>query len=372
MTTRARRRLTVAVVIITYLRATVLRSTLTTWLTSRRKPDQFIVVDASPDAGARRTEILRDFTDLFAGRGSDYLVADEPSTTAQRNRAIEGLRTDVVMFLDDESRPDPDYLDKVVEVFELDERELIGGVAGSERDEEAVASRLRARIKDAARLMARSFPMSRRQAFPPGVRLPEETKRLKLRRVRQLYGLSMSVRTSLLAAERFDERMLRYGYCEDLDLSIRLSRTHALVQRTDAFFAHDQARAGRIGANARFLIGWINPAYITEKHFPVSSNRRPLDRLLALSRTAALVPHLLRRDVRGQRAVMERFEVAAAMIAFVREGTPATLGDRFSALQNRIFHEVVADDDLVRRAPYLRWEADVRRRINSQGPSHLV
>jgi GT2 family glycosyltransferase len=358
------------VIIVTYLRPGVLRSTLATWLASQRVPDQFLIVDASPDADQRRPEILRDFTELFAGRGSDYLVARAPSTTAQRNQAIEGLRTDVVMFLDDESRPEPTYVDKILEVFELDEQELIGGVGGSERDAEAIIRRWVTRIEDSGRLVARSFPMSRRQAFPPAVRLPEETKRLQLRRVRQLYGGSMSVRTSLLAGLRFDERMLRYGYCEDLDLSIRLSRTHALVQRTDAFVAHEAARVGRIGGNARFLVGWINPAYITEKHFPLPSNRRPLDRLLAFSRTRALALELLRRDPLGRKTVWERFEVAAAMIAFVRDGTPAALGDRFSALQHRIFHEV-ADEELVRREPYRRWEAQTRRRIDSPDSSAI-
>jgi GT2 family glycosyltransferase len=363
-------RLTVAVVIITFLRPQVLRSTLATWLASHRVPDQFLIVDASPDADHRRPDILRDFTELFVGRGSDYLVARTPSTTTQRNQAIAAVWTDVVMFVDDESRPEPNYVERVLEIFELDEHQHIGGVGGSERDEETFVPRLKARIEDAVRLVARSFPMSRDQAFPRGIRIPDEVKHLRVRLVRQLYGNNMSFRASLLATELFDERMLRYGYCEDLDLSIRLSRAHALVRRTDAFVAHDEARLGRIGGNARFLIGWINPAYITEKHFPLPSNRRPLDRLLALSRTRALALQLLRRDVLGRRTVVERFEVAAAMVAFVREGTPAALGDRFSALQHRIFHEVT-DEELVRPEPYRRWEAEIRRRIDSPDSSAI-
>jgi hypothetical protein len=357
------RGLTAAAVIISYLRPDILRTTLETWLASHRLPDQFLVVDASPDAASRRAPILRDFHELFRARGSDYLITGEPSTTAQRNKALDKVWTDIVMFLDDESRPEPTYVDRIMEAFELDAGGLIGGVGGSERDEITFRARVKETIRAGSKVAARSFPMSRRQAFPPGVRLAPPVRHLPLRRVRQLYGSRMSFRTQLAAVNRFDERILRYGLCEDLDISIRVGRTHALVQRTDAFVEHDEAQVGRIPSIARFLIGWTNPAYITEKHFPEPANRRPLDRLLALARARAALPFLLRRDNAGRQAVLERFTVAAAMVAFVREGNSAALGDRFTALQQWIFRDV-PDKELVRLESYRRWEQQARLRLD--------
>jgi hypothetical protein len=360
--TRKDRGLTAAAVIITYLRPDILRTTLETWLASDRLPDQFLVVDASPDAASRRGPILREFPELFRGQGSDYLITGEPSTTAQRNKALDKVSTDIVMFLDDESRPEPTYVDRIIEAFELDEEGLIGGVGGSERDEVSLRARLKDTIRAGPKVAARLFPMSRRQAFPPGVRLAPRARQVPLRRVRQLYGGKMSFRTHLAAANRFDERMVRYGLCEDLDMSIRVSRTHALVQRTDAFVEHNEAKVGRIGSTARFLIGWTNPAYITEKHFPEPANRRPLDRLLALSRARAALPFLLRRDNPGRQAVVERFNVAAAMVAFLRDGSPAALGDRFTALQQWIFRDV-PDEELAQLESYRRWEKQAQLRL---------
>jgi hypothetical protein len=365
VSSRVTRGLTVAAVVITYLRPDILRSTLAVWRDSDRIPDQFLVVDASPDALSQRAKVLREFSDLFRGRGSDYLVSAEPSTTGQRNQALDTTWADVVLFLDDESRPERTYVDRILEVYESDKEELIGGVGGSERDEESLPARMRAAIKNSGRLVARSVPMSRRQAFPSVVRSPKRVRGVPLRRVRQLFGCRMSFRTRLVLAQRFDERLLRYGLCEDLDLSIRVSRTHALVQRTDAFVRHDEAGVvGRVSTNARFLIGWANPTYVTEKHFPADWNRRPLDRLLALSRARAALPYLFRRDDAGRRAVIERFDVAAAMISFIRDGESGALGERFSALQRYIF-QADTQEVLARLEPYLSWEGDVWQHLPS-------
>jgi hypothetical protein len=365
------RGLTTAVVIISYLRPDILRTTLETWLTSHRLPDQFLVVDASPDAASQRDSILHEFSELFHGKGSDYLIADEPSTTAQRNKALDKVRTDIVMFLDDESRPEPNYVDRIMEVFELDVEGSIGGVGGSARDVTSLPARLKETLRAAAKVAARSFPMSRRQAFPPWVRLASSARHLPVRRVRQLYGSAMTFRTQLAAANRFDERMLRYGLGEDLDISIRVSRTHALVRRTDAFVEHYEALGGRIGRNARFLIGWINPAYLTEKHFPEPGNRRPLDRLLTISRAWAALPFLLRRDQARRQAALEPFTVAAAMVAFLRRGNPTALGDRFTALQRWIYREV-PDEELVRLESYRRWEDNARLRLDKRDQGQQI
>ena len=363
------KRLTSAVIIITYRRPAILRDALLSWSASRRQPDQFIVVDASPDAGTRRDEIVTHFPGLFSDGPADYVVAREPSTTSQRNLGLNRVRADVAAFADDECRPTPEYLDRIMEVFELDVEQLIGGVGGCEPYEKTVIGRLRKVYGDVGRQVARSFGTTHAQAFPSGVRLPASTSRLPIRRVRDLQGLKMSFRTPLIRAERFDERMRRYALCEDLDVSMRVGRRHALVQRTDAIIIHENAPVARIGANARFLIGWINPAYLTEKLFPFDSNRRPLDRMLFLSRRGAVARALIRRDGSHYR-VRERYDVAAAMIEYLRQAESSDVGDRFSALQEWIF-SAASDADVARFPRYESWIAarESRTKVTSREPT---
>ncbi|MEK6206480.1 MAG: glycosyltransferase [Chloroflexota bacterium] len=355
---------TIGIAIVTYRREQVLRRTLESWRRSNRKPEQFIVVDASPDAQEQRARVLAEFADLFAGRGSTYVVASQPSISAQRNLALEVVQTDVILFADDESMPEQEFLDRIAEVYMLDENGVIGGVGGTERDEETVSARVRLYLGDLGRHFARSFATTSGQAFPITVRLPSSVRRLPVRRVRNLPGGRMSLRRHLAVAQRFDERMQRFSYCEDLDISIRIGRTHLLLERTDAYVRHDESPVARVGTNQNFLVRWINPAYLTEKLLPQESNRRSLNRLLVLSRTRASIVSRFSRDGGRQRRVDELYGVASEMISFLRAGDPRKLGDRFVALQNLIFRES-QDAELGSLSRFRRWQEETLERLQS-------
>lgn len=328
-------RLSSAVVIATYGRPHVLKNSLTRWEQSERAPDQFIVVDASPDAVASRNQLVGDHPGLFNQSGSHYVVVDDPSAARQRNRALDLVDTDVVVFVDDDTLPEPDYLAKVVEVFEADTEGRIGGVEGTDPKFTTTRARVRLAVRDLMRLYARRISVPRRLAYPPAVTVPSSTSHLPLRRRHCLHGAKMSYRADLAKRLRFDPLMDRYSYCEDFDLSFRVGRTHALVARRDALVRHDRALVARPTGPQYYLVSWVNPAYLTEKLFPGPDSRRPFDRLLALERLKAATAVSGRlEDGRPGEPGLHR--LVQAMVGYLRDGS-GPLGDRFASLQRLIF-----------------------------------
>jgi GT2 family glycosyltransferase len=344
-------RLSAAVVIITYERPEVLSDTLDCWRGVLPGPDQFLVVDASPNAADRRSSVLAEFSDLFSAPGSDYVVANQASTTTQRNLGLNRVHTDVVLFTDDEARPEADYVSKIMDVYERDTTGVVGGVSGSERDEETMVARAKRRLQDSGRLFARRFAGDRGRSSRA---LPPDVARLPVVVVRGLHGAKMSFRSDLAKRLAFDAHMRRYGYCEDLDISVRATETHLLVQRRDAFILHDEAAEGRVPSEAAFLVSWVNPAYLTEKLSVSTPNRRPLRRLLVIEEAKELLRPSVIWHRRLRDAALDRFALVRRMLGYLEQSPSDELAWRFDLLQEYIF-EVPSPSDGSRLDHFDRW-----------------
>jgi GT2 family glycosyltransferase len=337
----------IAVVIVTYRRPAILRSSLVHWAASRRRPDQLVIVDASPDAAQEAELVPALAPELFAARGSAYLVSDDPSTSRQRNLAIDRLTTDVVVFADDETEPDPHYLDRLAEVYERDPGGRIGGVGGLEFEQLTLRWRTGRLLADAGRPIARRIPLPRPDHREFRAYAGDAFAGLPVHAERALYGNRMSFRTALVREHRFDDRMHRYGFLEDLDISVRIAGEHLLVCRDDALIGHVPASVGRIASTARFLVSFVNPAYLVAKLYPGRPGAgRPLDRLVALSEVRDVVA--AGRDSVARARVRERHAVARRMIRFLRDAPAPELADRFSILQEWLFRSGLDDDHLGR------------------------
>jgi hypothetical protein len=280
------------------------------------------------------------------------VVTSVPSISQQRNLALDQLWTDVVVFADDETDPAPDYLDKLLDVYAADRTRVIGGVGGQLDD---LAWRLRDGLATLfVKRFARRFSMTDAEAFPRGTRLPATLAGRSLTPARNLYGNRMSFRTELARTLRFDPLMLRYSFLEDLDLSVRVSRTHDLVIRQDAVIHHEPASAARVTSTTMFLTSFINPAYVVEKLFPEDSHRRPLDRLLRLSEASRLArPGGWRRPARQR--IRDEHAAARVLIRYVRSGPSEELGRRFAAVQAYLNGPGSETGDLVDPAALKAW-----------------
>jgi hypothetical protein len=328
--------LTAAIVIVTLDRPTLLESALCLWEQSERRPDQFIVVDASKDALARRTEVLERHGGLFAD-WQDYVITEHASTAGQRNLSLERLRTDVVLFADDDLRPKSDLLGKLMEVFEADHGGRIGGVSGWATDWRRWWRRVAWAVSAPLRSRVARFGLSRGQAIPSSVRVSRDFRRTyKLTQVRELRACAMAVRTELVARLRFDPVMERYSFAEDFDLSYRIGRSHALVRRDDTILEFAVAAGALVPRVHYFLLSWLNPAYLIEKLNLGEPARRALLRRLRLSKWAGHARTAV--AVRGaRRPTRDWFVAVEEMIGYVWDGTQDSAVERYRRLQTFAF-----------------------------------
>lgn len=196
-------------------------------------PLDVVVVDASSsDASA---VVCHDQPGLRVTRRTA-----EPGLARQRNLGVDEARrlgADVVLFVDDDVVVEPNYVAAVLAAFA--EHPDVAGVGGVVVDEPPVGLVF---VKRIFRLWSNR----------PGAVLPSGRNVLGHhphgtfpRRVDWLSTSSASLRLSLVADLRFDERLAGYSYGEDLDLTFRLSRRHPLLVIADARAHHSRSQLNR-------------------------------------------------------------------------------------------------------------------------------
>lgn len=336
--------LTFGTVICTYNRRHLLEQSLSHWCQSNRFPDQFIVIDATEDAGQYRDVVMQKFPRLFSHPNSHYIVTNKPGLTIQRNLGLKFVETDIVCFADDDTFVTEDYVTKILEVFERDTYQSIGGVNGvalGQFDQwQQKYSRL---IKNYVRhhygwwIQRIHVPKHATKLFEP---LAPELRGLPLIHIDRLWGANMNYRTELIYDLGFDENFQRYGLFEDVDMSVRVGKTHKLVCRLDAEITHDDSlgKSTRPSDARYFLASWVNSAYIIEKLFPCNESRHSHQRLFDLiSFIAKTGPQDLREKKFRTLGNEELLQTAKRYVALLQESSSqGALEETFVKLQEEI------------------------------------
>lgn len=201
-----------------------------------RPPDEmlFCVVDSA------------DAPQAVGGAEFRKILCSHKGSCAQRNMGISAAiaTSDVVLFMDDDFVPAPDYIENLEAFFQTHSDAagvtglvLADGITGPGLSREEAVSV----ATDSAGMRALS-PVVRRR--------------------RGLYGCNMAVRTAALGDLRFDENLPLYGWLEDLDLSTRLARRGALYQANALRGVHRGVKRART-SGVRFGYSQIaNPVYL--------------------------------------------------------------------------------------------------------------
>lgn len=175
-------------------------------------------------------------------------IFGEAGLTKQRNRGLTRVQDsfDVVVFFDDDFAPAADWLELCARIFESEPG--IVGVTGAVLRDGAQSEQLS--WEDAERVLDEARPA------PPAHALIERT---------DLYGCNMAYRLSAVAGrERFDERLILYGWLEDADFSRAMARRGRLVEYKSMAGVHLGLKGGRVSgrkygysqvANAWYLYG---------------------------------------------------------------------------------------------------------------------
>ncbi|MDT3685397.1 MAG: glycosyltransferase family 2 protein [Pseudorhodoplanes sp.] len=205
----------------------------------QRKPDEVII--SAPDS-----------THVEPFRSTSFPISyvfGQRGLSAQRNLALSHAlpRSDIVTFFDDDFLPEDSYLKIVAGCFEAhsDWAVIMGHV-----------------VKDGAR--HEGFTFEQGLALLRSAQASAPTK-LEVTDHIGAYGCNMSMRSRLIGQLRFDERLVLYGWQEDIDFTSQLRRHGRIVQLNTAIGVHLGLKAGRV-SGVRFGYSQIaNPVYLIKK-----------------------------------------------------------------------------------------------------------
>jgi hypothetical protein len=192
---------------------------------------------------------------------------------AQRNTALAALQGefDIVTFLDDDFVPAEDYLAGVEAAFTANP-----GFA-------VVMGRV---IRDGATTAGVDWPEALEAlAAPEHDAAPEVQDRLGA------YGCNMSIRSAAIGDLRFDERLVLYGWQEDVDFTSRLRSRGRVVWVPWLRGVHLGIKSGRVSGKRFGYSQVVNPVYLIRKgSLPASFALGLLARNLAANVVRSLRP----------------------------------------------------------------------------------
>ena len=228
-----------AVCISTYGRPALARQTLERLDRQSRPPDAVFV--SAPDEGHIERSIGRPFPTyyLFGARGS----------SVQRNRALPEIvaHFDAVQFFDDDFLAADDYLANAERAFDANEDWVVltGHVLRDGINGSGVA------FDEAAAIVDSLPPMTIEQG--------------SARDWHGGYGCNMAVRVSSIGSSRFDERLVLYGWLEDLDFTRRVGAEGRIIHHTSLRGVHMGIKSGRVNGAPLGYAQVVNPFYLLRK-----------------------------------------------------------------------------------------------------------
>jgi hypothetical protein len=184
------------------------------------------------------------------------IVLGPPGLPAQRNRALTIVPPDAdyVVFFDDDFVPSRLWIERMQEFF------------ASRSDAVGVTGHV---LADGARMTTGSI------AWTDGLSLVEKadgsappigTARFERRPGRWMYGCNMAYRWEKIRGLTFDERLVLYGWLEDLDFAVRAVNYNGAAYWTDALWGvHLAIKAGRTSGIRYGYSQFVNPWYLVRK-----------------------------------------------------------------------------------------------------------
>src|SRR3984957_9745022 len=268
-------------VIATKNRLNALRMSIPLILKQDVLPGRLIVVDASDDHDAVKTE-LHELSERLGFRNTIVAKSDVPNSARQRNIGLQFVDAPVVMFPDDDSMWYDDFAANVLKIYEADVRRQVGGVSGigvpeppPELAQPTYKQSAFGSVKDALqpyrndienRLFPHPFGLIATTTWTHKIDVVDDINSI---RIPYITGFRMSFRTDAVRQVGFDETLgyaLGYAYHEDFDVSLRLEQLgYALVSAERAKVCH-YSFPGKRGKGYNYGFSVIaNTVYICRK-----------------------------------------------------------------------------------------------------------
>jgi glycosyltransferase involved in cell wall biosynthesis len=268
-------------VIATKNRLNALRMSIPLILKQDVLPGRLIVIDASDDHDAVKTEVAQ-MSERLGYKNIIIERSDASNLPRQRNIGLRFVEAPVVTLPDDDSMWHSGFATNVLKIYEADVRGQVGGVSGvsvsalpSELAQPTYKRNVVATAKSAVQLYRNEF--ERHFFRHPFELIAEATWTDKIDvvdgmnsvRLPHITGYRMSFRTEAVRQVGFNETLgyaAGYAYYEDFDVSLRLERAgYALVSAQGAKMCHYSFPGKRNkGYNYGFIV-IANTVYICRK-----------------------------------------------------------------------------------------------------------
>ena len=200
--------LTIGIAIASYRRPDDLKRCLKALSEQNRPPDDVIVVVRADDEATKDTVAAAADGRLPVRQ----LFVDAPGTVPARNVALKHCRTDILSFIDDDTMPHRDWLERIVPYFAVDP--TLGGLGGKDRIHDGTSFNDRA-VHDVGRIQWFGRVVGNHHLGVGAARTVDFLK-----------GANMSFRTAAFRDIQFDARLRGTGAqtSEDLVFSAAVRR----------------------------------------------------------------------------------------------------------------------------------------------------
>ncbi|MEC4802829.1 MAG: glycosyltransferase [Jaaginema sp. PMC 1079.18] len=240
-------------------RGNILRNSLPTFINQTRLPKQIIIIDASDNWQESKAEVENIIAQSQPEVECVYLQSEIKSIAYQANLGAEKCSSDILIILDDDSFPYPNYAEELLKVYESDREGIIGGTCGRlmATPPDKIDPEFSKTLTSASEKPRSSFVQAvqklwyQEQLFLPydgeyhAYDTSEIAQEVPIKNVALFHGCRMSYRTlAFREVGGFDLMLFNMG--TDIDLSYRISQKYALVLACDALIYHDETPVARI------------------------------------------------------------------------------------------------------------------------------
>lgn len=206
-------------------------------------PYEIVVVDGSSTQELNKQIKLR-----FGEKTSIKYIHSQPGLTRQRNVGIKASSGDIILFLDDDTILDKDYIREIIRIFHNYVGVKIGGVTGNVIRKPA-SNPIRRFLAGGGQALATVFLLGRfgdgkfqPSGIPTAIR---DGSRDRVTNVEFLCGCNMAFRREIFNEFQFDEKMHSYMFMEDDDFAYRVSRKYQNIWVPQAKLIHNVSPVAR-------------------------------------------------------------------------------------------------------------------------------
>jgi GT2 family glycosyltransferase len=184
------------------------------------------------------------------------IIYGKAGSCVQRNKGIDYLcdKVDVIVFFDDDFFPGRNYLEQLELIF-IGDRTIVG-ITGNVIADGATGRGYE--VCEACKLIA---DYETRQTWASG----------QIKEVPDTYGCNMAFRSQMISYVRFDERLLLYGWQEDVDFSAQLRTVGRVVWTDKIWGVHLGTKLGKTSGRRFGYSQVVNPFYVAKKGNMASS-----------------------------------------------------------------------------------------------------